>query len=165
MVVPLGGLEPPPHGLRARHAALTLQRGVERMTGFEPVPQGLEGPWAAVTPHSLWIGLRVSNPSLHAGNVECSVHTQAEHGPVLFTGPSTSIGYQRPRSCEHIRSYRPSGDSARIRTRTRELWRLGCSRYTTLPSHLTARPFRRHNLPTTWPVLLPGVRPKTKKAF
>ena len=32
-----------------------------------------------------------------------------------------------------IRSYRPFGDSARIRTRTREFWRLGCSRYTTLP--------------------------------
>src|SRR5712692_3186875 len=61
-LVPLGGLEPPPHGLRARHAALTLQRGVERMTGFEPVPQGLEGPWATVTPHSLWFGLRVTLP-------------------------------------------------------------------------------------------------------
>ena len=105
-LVPPGGLEPPPHGLRARHAALTLQRGVElipgvgsaleRMTGFEPVPQGLEGPWATVTPHSLWIGLRVSNPSLHAGDMECSLHTQAEHGPVLFAGPSTSFGCQRP---------------------------------------------------------------------
>ena len=37
--------------------------GMERMTGFEPVPQGLEGPRASVTPHSLWFGLRVSNPS------------------------------------------------------------------------------------------------------
>ena len=30
------------------------------MAGFEPAPQGLEGPQAAVTPHSLWFGLRVS---------------------------------------------------------------------------------------------------------
>ncbi len=94
-LVPLGGLEPPPHGLRARHAALTLQRGVERMTGFEPVPQGLEGPRATVTPHSLWFGLRVSHPSLHAGNVECIFHTQAEHGPVLLTGPSTSLQFSK----------------------------------------------------------------------
>ena len=35
-MVPLGGLEPPPHGLRARHAALTLQRGVELIPGIEP---------------------------------------------------------------------------------------------------------------------------------
>ena len=99
------------------------------MTGFEPVPQGLEGPRATVTPHSLWFGLRVSNPSLHAGNVECGLHTQAERGPVSFTGPSTSVSFQRPRSFEL-----GGGDSARSRTRTHELWRLGCSRYTTLPT-------------------------------
>ena len=131
--------------------------GMERMTGFEPVPQGLEGPRATVTPHSLWFGLRVSSPSLHAGNVECALHTQAERGPVSFTGPSTPVSFQRPRSFEPggrqgIRTqsllgrtglrpvggpsapYRPSGDSARSRTRTHELWRLGCSRYTTLPT-------------------------------
>jgi hypothetical protein len=44
---------------------------MERMTGFEPVLQGLEGPRATVTPHSLWFGLRVSNPSLRAGNAGC----------------------------------------------------------------------------------------------
>src|SRR5437879_1487649 len=33
-LVPLGGLEPPPRGLRARHAPLTLQRGVELIPGF-----------------------------------------------------------------------------------------------------------------------------------
>ena len=116
--------------------------GMERMTGFEPVPQGLEGPRATVTPHSLWFGLRVSNPSLHAGNVECALHTQAERGPVSFTGPSTPVSFQRPRSFELVGGkgfgpsapYRPSGDSARSRTRTHELWRLGCSRYTTLPT-------------------------------
>ena len=127
------------------------------MTGFEPVPQGLEGPRATVTPHSLWFGLRVSNPSLHAGNVECVLDTEAERGPVSFTGRPTSVSFQRPRSFELVggkgfepnRSlgrtglrpvggpsapYRPSGDSARSRTRTHELWRLGCSRYTTLPT-------------------------------
>jgi hypothetical protein len=75
-----------------------------------------------------WFGLRVSIPSLHAGNVGCSLHTQAEHGPVLLTDPSTSVSCQRPRSCERIRSYRACGDSARIRTWTYGFWRLGCFR-------------------------------------
>jgi hypothetical protein len=44
---------------------------LERMAGLEPAPQGLEGPQAAVTPHSRWFGLRVSNPSLRAGNAGC----------------------------------------------------------------------------------------------
>ena len=57
------------------------------MTGFEPVPQGLEGPWATVTPHSLWFGLRVSNPSLRAGNAGCSLHTQAERGTGVVHRP------------------------------------------------------------------------------
>jgi hypothetical protein len=95
VMVPPGGLEPPLHGLRARRAALTLRRGmelmlgieprrrpyqsrmlplhhisVERMIGFEPIPQGLEGPQAAVTPHSLWFGLPVSNRSLRGGTAE-----------------------------------------------------------------------------------------------
>ena len=49
-----------------------IRSALERMAGFEPAPQGLEGPQAAVTPHSLWFGLRVKNPSLRAGNAECS---------------------------------------------------------------------------------------------
>jgi len=70
--------------------------------------------------------------------VGCNLHTQAEHGPVALTGPSTSVSFQRPRSFElvggkgfepnrplgengvtarqrTIRSYHPSGDSAWIR--------------------------------------------------
>jgi hypothetical protein len=47
---------------------------------------------------AFWFGLRVSNPSLHDGAVGCCLHTQAEHGPVLFTGLSTSFSCQRPRS-------------------------------------------------------------------
>ena len=54
------------------------------------------------------------------------VDTRAEHAPVAFTGPGTPVSCQRTRSCELF------GDSARIRTRTREVWRLGCCRYTTL---------------------------------
>jgi len=42
-LVPLGGLEPPPHGLRARHAALTLQRGVELIPGIEPGRRPYQG--------------------------------------------------------------------------------------------------------------------------
>ena len=69
-MVPPGGLEPPPRGSRARHAALTPQRDfeLERMAGFEPAPQGLEGPQAAVTPHSPFDTHRLSkNPLLRAG--------------------------------------------------------------------------------------------------
>jgi hypothetical protein len=108
------------------------------MTGFEPVPQGLEGPWATVTPHSLWFGLRVSSPCLYAGNVGCSLRTQAEHGPVrspahrhpsVVKDPALSSWWAArdsnpiaPRENgvtarqRTIRSYRPFGHSARIRT-------------------------------------------------
>ena len=140
-LVPQGGLEPPPHGLRARHAALTLQRGnVERVAGFEPVVIGLEARGPAVGRHSLWIGLRVSNPSPHAGDVGCSLHTQAEHGPVSFTGPSTNIGCQRPRSFELATApgVEPGptsfgGSDAPVTPRC--------------PRHLTLSVTRRHTLP------------------
>ena len=109
------------------------------MAGLEPAPQGLEGPQAAVTPHSLWFGL---------------ADATAEHGPVSFTGPSTCVGCQRPRSCELDTSRTARvGDSARIRT-----W-IRCRR------HFTSRPFRRQDLPVTWPALSCGREAKTKKAF
>ena len=94
------------------------------MAGLEPAPQGLEGPQATVTPHSHWFGLRVSNPSLRAGNAGCILHTQAERGPVSLTGPSTLVSCQRPRSCELVggkgfepnRSLGENGFTARQRT-------------------------------------------------
>jgi len=130
-LVPPGGLEPPPHGLRTRHAALTPQRGI-------------------------WFGLRVTIPSLHAGNVECSLHTQAEHGPVSFTGPSTSVSYQRTHSYElvgskgfepnrsrwengvtarqrTIRSYRPLATAPGLEPGPTNLGGSDASSYTTLP--------------------------------
>ncbi len=69
-VVPLGGFEPPPRGLRARNAALTPQRD--------------------------WFGLRDSHASLHAGDVGCCFHTQAEHGPVLSTGHQCPSVFKDP---------------------------------------------------------------------
>ena len=59
----------------------------------------------------------------------------------------------------------PVGDSARIRTRTHECWNLGCSRYTTLPSHETPNAMSRHTSPVTWARLPWQVRRTTKKAF
>jgi hypothetical protein len=53
------------------------------------------------------------------------------------------VSCQRPRSFEHVRSYRPS-------------WRQRQD------SHLNPR---RHNLLATWPVLSRGLEAKTKKAF
>jgi hypothetical protein len=166
-----------------------IRSALERMTGFEPVPQGLEGPRATVTPHSLWFGLRVSNPSRHAGNVECILHTQAEHGPVLLTGPSTSFQFSKTPLMTSwwaardsnpsaplgengvtarqrtIRSYRPYGDSARTRTRTHELWRLGCFCYTTLPMSPHVSTDSKTQPPSDLAHTSSGLEAKTKKAF
>ena len=100
---------------------------------------------------------------------------------------ATCVGCQRPRSCElggrqgirtqslprengvtarqrTIRTYRPYGDSARIRTRTRELWRLGCFSYTTLPmsTSVTIVCEERTSLRPGGTLSRPG---QTKKAF
>ena len=159
------------------------------MTGFEPIPQGLEGPWATVTPHSLWFGLRGSNPSLHAGNVECILHTQAEREPVPLTGPLTSFQFSktplltswwaardsnpsaplgdngvtaRPRT---IRPHCPYGDSAGIRTRTHERWRLGCFCYTTLLTSPHVSTVSKTQPPSDLARMASGLEAKTKKAF
>ena len=175
------------------------------MTGFEPVPQGLEGPQATVTPHSLWIGLNVSdperqrsetgrlarsgvvrNPSLHAGNVGCILHTQAEHGRVALTGPSTSVSFQRPRSFELVggKGFEPnrplgrtglrpvSGPSARTtRLATAPGFEPGPASFggsdapvtPRCPRRLTSWPCRRHTLPVAWPVFSYGLEAKTKR--
>ena len=161
-LVPLGGLEPPPRGLRARHAPLTLQRGlelipgiepghrpyqgrrlplhqisVERMAGFEPAPQGLEGPQATVTPHSLWFGL---------GSCPGRTRTGVVHRPIDI------VGCQRPRSF-------------RAHPLARTVWRqrsgfepgptsVGGSDASVTPRcrrHLMSPQLRRQTLPATWP--------------
>jgi hypothetical protein len=119
------------------------------MTGFEPVPQGLEGPRATVTPHSLM------------GR--------------LFTGPSEHSSCQRSHSCELVggngfepkrfRSYRPYGDSARTRTRTHELWRLGCFCYTTLPMSPHVSTVSKTQPPSDLAQTSSELEAKTKKAF
>ena len=96
------------------------------------------------------------------------LHTQAEHGPVSLTGPSTSVSCQRPRSFElvggkGIEPNRPLGENgvtARQRTirSYRPCWRQ-------LPASLTLSNVRRQNLLATWPVLSRGLEAKTKKAF
>ena len=43
------------------------------------------------------------------------------------------FSFQGPHSSRVMRAPCPTGDSARTRTRTHELWRLGCFGYTTLP--------------------------------
>jgi hypothetical protein len=127
------------------------------------------------------------NPSLHDGAVGCDLHTQAERmdrlsspghrHPSVVKDPTHvelvgSQGFEPKRSPRGERGYGPSadhplvlpmfGDSARIRTRTRELWRLGCSRYATLPMSL-------HVSKTHPPYGLArpssGLGAKTKKAF
>src|SRR5262245_28116448 len=176
--------------------------------GIEPRPRPYQGRMLPLSPwrrgasgrtrtghHQLgrlrschWTTLALVRPtgieSLHAGDVACSLHTPAEHGPVSFTGPSTSSVVKDPalaswwaaRDSNPIapwgeRGYGPSadhplvppdGDSARIRTWIPEFWRLGCFRYTTLSMHVSN--LRRHNLLATWPGLPRGPG-QTKKAF
>ena len=93
-------------------------KGVERMAGFEPAPQGLEGPQATVTPHSLGSG-----PGQRPRPNTDRCRSPALRHPSVVKDPALA-------SC----SYARVGDSARIRTWTREFWRLGCFRYTTLPA-------------------------------
>ena len=186
MVGPSGWIRTITSRVKSPACCVDTTEGMERMTGFEPVPQGLEGPWATVTPHSLWIGLRVSSPSLHAGNVGCILHTQAEHGPVSFTGLSTSVSFQRPRSFELVGSkgFEPNrswgervyGPSADHPLRTAHLatapgvepgpTSFGGSDAPVTPRclrHLTSRLSQRHTLPLAWPVSPQRLEAKQKR--
>ena len=86
------------------------------------------------------------------------VDTQAEHGPVAFTGPGTPVSCQRPHSLRaHWRQRQDSNPDPRgLEARM-------------LPLHhaadVTSRlePSRRQNLPETWRALPPSVRPKQKR--
>jgi hypothetical protein len=160
-LVPLGGLEPPPRGLRARHAPLTLQRGVGANGGIRTRTSRLGGPAGYRYQHIRFgsaYGYRTRPSALATRDAASTPRPNVE--PVSFTGPSTfrqlsktpllrawwaardsnpnaPVGENGVTARQRtIRTYRPYGDSARIRTRTHELWRLGCSRYTTLPMSL-----------------------------
>jgi len=162
---------------------------LERMTGFEPVPQGLEGPQATVTPHSLWVGLRVSNASLHAlqrgmqpphsGRTWAGVAhrpidiCRLSKTPLLRAGGWQGNRTQSPPRGE--RGYGPSADHPLVPPVWRQ--RLDSNpdpralEARMLPLHhaaqrrLTSWPCRRHTLPLAWPVFSYGLEAKTKKAF
>ena len=150
-MVPPGGLEPPLHGLRARRAALTLR---ERDEWSE---------WRIRTRTSR-LGRPAGNryPTFASGSAlrDRLVDTTPNSGPVR--SPAFDI---RQLSKTPLVVDAWCGDSARIRTRTHEVWRLGCFRYTTLSlsSHLDRSVDTA--LPPTWPGLSAVLRPKTKKAF
>jgi len=116
--------------------------------------------------------------------VGCTHHTQAEHGPVSFTGPSTSVSCQRPRSCEPSARTARFGDSAQAsakRSLQKRSERIHFGRSGSLEPgpasfggsdasvtprcrcHLTSRPLGRQNLLSTWPVSPAGFRPKQKR--
>jgi hypothetical protein len=71
---------------------------MERMAGLEPAPQGLEGPQATVTPHSPWFGLRVTIPSLRAGDAACILHTRPNVDRCRSPAHRHFAGCQRPHS-------------------------------------------------------------------
>ena len=156
----------------------------------------IPGPQASVTSDQRWSEWRDSNPHPKAWKARRQplphirfgstwAHTQAEHGPVPFTGPTTSVGCQRPRSCEHVRfrtarvwRQRPSEREAiapgeertnsfralrKPRTWTLELWRLRCFRYTTLPTSVHGSTASKTEPPCDLArFLLAGLRQKQK---
>ena len=213
-LVPLGGLEPPPLGLRARHAALTLQRGVELIPGIEPGrrpyqdrrlplhqissgandgirtrtsrlgrPVGDRYPtFALVRPTGIepvpprW--QRGMHPP-HPGRTVDRCRSPAHRDPSVFkdparqswwaardSNPSAPLGENGVTARQRtIRSYRPNGDSARTRTRTHELWRLGCSVTPRCRSCSRLGPFEDTTSLRPGVGFPPRARPKQKKAF
>ena len=124
-MVPSGGLEPPLHGLRTRRAALTPRRDafgandrIRTDTSRLGRPAGSRYPtFALSTPSVVKDRVRFGTAGGQQG-----IRTQASPlgRSVLQTAGGPSARTARV------------GDSARIRTRTHEIWRLGCFRYTTL---------------------------------
>ena len=213
-LVPLGGLEPPPHGLRARHAPLTLQRGVElipgiepgqrpyqgrrlplhqissgandgirtrssrlgrpvgdryptfalvRPTGIEPVPPRWQRGMLPPHPGRTWTGAAhrpIASFSFQRPPLLMSWWAARDSNPSAPLGENGFTARQRT-----IRSYRPYGDSARTRTRTHELWRLGCFCYTTLPMSPHVSTVSKTQPPSDLARTSSGLQAKTKKAF
>jgi hypothetical protein len=106
-------------GIRTRTSRLGRPAGdryptfaLVRPTGIAPVPSTL-APWnAAFTPR----------PNMDRCYSPAHRHLSVVKDPTRFELVGST--------------YCPFGDSARIRTRTHEFWRLGCSRYTTLSMSL-----------------------------
>ncbi len=76
---------------------------LERVAGLEPASSGWKPEVLPLDDTRVWFGLRVSIPLLHAGNVACVQHTQAEPrtGEDSADPSTTSFDCQRTRSCEH----------------------------------------------------------------
>jgi hypothetical protein len=105
-LVPLGGLEPRPRGLRARHAPLTLQRGVGANGGIRTRTSRLGRPAGSRYPHS----------QLGTGVVHRPIDIrQLSKTPLLRAGGRQGIRTQTLRLRENgvtarqrtIRTYRP----------------------------------------------------------
>ena len=213
-LVPLGGLEPPPRGLRARYAPLTLQRGVELIPGIEfgrrpyqgrrlPLHQISSGANDGIRTRTSRLGRPVGDryptfalvrptgiepvpPRWQRGMLPPHpgrTWTGAAHRPIdivsVFKDPTLdelvgSKGFEPKRSPRGERGYGPPadhpvvppiGDSARIRTRTHELWRLGCFCTATLPMSPHVSPDSKTQPPSGLAHTSSGLEAKTKKAF
>jgi hypothetical protein len=134
-LVPLGGLEPRPRGLRARHAPLTLQRGVGANGGIRTRTSRLGRPAGSRYP-TFATSDRCRSPA-HRHPSVVKDPALASWWAARDSNPNAPVegerGYGPSADHPHVP---PHGDSARIRTRTLKLWRLGCSVYTTLPMSL-----------------------------
>jgi hypothetical protein len=83
----------------------------------------------------------------------------------VATGGFEPPAHRHPSVVKDTRSFRAGGRQG-IRTRTRELWRLRCFRYTTLPTSLHATDFFKGTTSLRpRPALTRGLPAKTRKAF
>ena len=147
-----GDSNPDLHGLNVLRLPIAPRAILERMAGFEPAPQGLEGPQAAVTPHSLWFGRRVEDPSLPAG--QRAMHpphpgrtwTGVVHRPIDYL-----VSCQRPRSLRAHPLVRPDWrqrQDSNLDPRALEARMLPL--HHAADGHLTSRPPRQTRPPPTW---------------
>ena len=105
-----------------------------RPTGIEPVPPRWQRGMLPPHPGRTWTGAAhrpIASFQFSKTPLLMSWWAARDSNPIAPLGENGFTARQRT-----IRSYRPYGDSARIRTWTHELWRLGCFRYTTLPTSL-----------------------------
>ena len=148
---------------------MTLRRGIGADPGDRTRTSAIPGPQAAVTSDQRWSEWRDSNPHLKAWKARRQPlpHIRPRWAGTPRPGPTWTGVVHRPIDVRRL-SKTPLdrvGDSARIRTRTHEVWRLGCCRYTTLPITPVRKINRQTHPPCDLTRSLSAFQAKTKKAF
>ena len=157
-------------GIRTRSSRLGRPVGdryptfaLVRPTGIEPVPPRWQRGMLPPHPGRTWTGgahRPIASFSFQRPPLLMSWWAARDSNPSAPLGENGFTARQRT-----IRSYRPYGDSARTRTRTHELWRLGCFCYTTLPMSPHVSTVSKTQPPSDLARTSSGLQAKTKKAF